>query len=554
MMRFGRYLRLAGLAAACLFVCWLATVVIIGGSNSSIRITSLAKVENNTAVDVTVVLKDTRQRTSTTFKSSSTLQLKQRLQPTFDDARDGFAEVNIQQMKIIDDSSSITDSAAAAAAVAVAPFGDDDDNDEDDTFEERRRFRGIKLTFLRFHQAVIANQLLGAGMPKQVKATTAKPVFKPPPARISWDQYKNNPVLIAQAQLETVANNDDTATIVNRTGTGAVEGSSSSSTSTSTIPEVVMQTVAGGRLYMTLLDKESLGESLFQYAALYALSKATNRTASVNEQTAGGLFDIFGNLSLTSFKQEPPAGATIVTDSAPGRYDDSVPRKLVSADVEVVLCCRLLSFKYFWSHESELRQEFIFNSALATLAQGANENFMQRLMGARRYAGLQGDRPPFLPLPATSYTLVSVIIDFQLQFNTGDDNSGAAVQSGPDIALKLLNYVRKAMRYYRKHYTNVVFFVAGNRDVCFHLADIVPNTRQDVLYLPCANVEEVFAVMSTCCHHSIVTAGFLSWWSGWLTGGHVTAYGGWPANWAAGGVTKNYALDDLYPPSWTVIN
>lgn len=553
MMRFGRYLRLAGLAAACLFVCWLATVVIIGGSNSSIRITSLAKIENNTARDASVVLKDTRQRTSTTFKSSNTLQLKQRLQPTFDDVRDGFVEVSVQQMKIIDDSSSITDStAAAAAAVAVAPFSDDDD-DEDDTFEERRRFRGIKLTFLRFHHAVIGNQLLGAGVPKQVRATTAKPTFQPP-ARISWDQYKNNPVLIVQAQLEPVANKDDTATIVNRTGTAAVEGLPSPSTSTATSPEVVQQTVAGGRLYMTLLDKESLGESLFQYAALYALSKAANRTASVNEQTARGLFDIFGNLSLTSFKQEPPAGATIVTDSAPGRYDDSVPRKLVSNDVEVVLCCRLLSFKYFWSYESELRQEFIFSSALATIAQSANENFMQRLMGARRYAGFQEAMPPSPSLPATSFTLISVIIDFQLQFNTGDDSSGAAVQSGHDIALKLLSYVRKAMRYYRKHYTNVAFFVAGNRDVCFHLADIVPNTRQDVLYLPCANVEEVFAVMSTCCHHSIVTAGFLSWWSGWLTGGHVTAYGGWPANWAAGGVTKNYALDDLYPPSWTVIN
>lgn len=103
------------------------------------------------------------------------------------------------------------------------------------------------------------------------------------------------------------------------------------------------------------------------------------------------------------------------------------------------------------------------------------------------------------------------------------------------------NFIERAKQIYIEKYNNVQFIV---------VSDDIPwceSNLNGVLYSPFQNPGDDMAMMSLC-DHVIVTSGTFGWWGGWLSGGTVVYFKGFPLEGTAW--NRLYNRDDYYPPNW----
>ena len=101
------------------------------------------------------------------------------------------------------------------------------------------------------------------------------------------------------------------------------------------------------------------------------------------------------------------------------------------------------------------------------------------------------------------------------------------------------------MNYYIKKYKNVLFIVCSN-DIIWS-RNVLDSENYNIQY---SNAKDSFvdlAILASC-HHSIITVGSFSWWSGYLTGGDVVYYKNFPRPNTS--LAQEYVKTDYYPPSW----
>ncbi|XP_013081001.2 galactoside alpha-(1,2)-fucosyltransferase 2-like [Biomphalaria glabrata] len=105
-------------------------------------------------------------------------------------------------------------------------------------------------------------------------------------------------------------------------------------------------------------------------------------------------------------------------------------------------------------------------------------------------------------------------------------------------------YYYRAMNYFRKKYSKVLFIICTN-DLIW--AETNLDDSPDVHYSHETDGSLDLAIMISC-NHMIITSGSYSWWAGYLVRGEVIYYAGYPQpNTKIGNLTVK---EDYYPPNW----
>lgn len=128
-----------------------------------------------------------------------------------------------------------------------------------------------------------------------------------------------------------------------------------------------------------------------------------------------------------------------------------------------------------------------------------------------------------------------------IHIRRGDMNSGRELARGYSVAS--LEYVKKAMDYFRKNISSPIFFVVSD-DRGWVTRYLKGN---DVVLTGNGSPGGDMAILANC-NHSIVSTGTYGWWGAWLAGGQVIYYKNFPTpgSW----LDKRYRKNDYYPPHW----
>ena len=128
-----------------------------------------------------------------------------------------------------------------------------------------------------------------------------------------------------------------------------------------------------------------------------------------------------------------------------------------------------------------------------------------------------------------------------IHIRRGDFLSEKDIKRGKCVADK--HYIKKAMDYFKKLYTDCVFVVAS---------DDIPWCRENIVgdHVVFSGFKEPIidlAILSLC-DHVIISVGTFSWWAGWLSGGKVVYLKDFPL--PGSKLDRNFNRDKYYCPDW----
>ena len=109
-------------------------------------------------------------------------------------------------------------------------------------------------------------------------------------------------------------------------------------------------------------------------------------------------------------------------------------------------------------------------------------------------------------------------------------------------------FLSKAVSYYKKKHKQVLFVVCS--DDIRAARKIFPSYTNVVFSEKFGRKPWIDMAVLTMCDHSIITVGSFSWWSGWLTGGDVVYYHGYPRFKGYPKEKRDQLMNDLYPSNW----
>ena len=102
------------------------------------------------------------------------------------------------------------------------------------------------------------------------------------------------------------------------------------------------------------------------------------------------------------------------------------------------------------------------------------------------------------------------------------------------------------MDYYRSRHSDTTFVVFSN-DMSW-CKDNIHDNHNKVIFSPYQQPGYDLALMSLC-DHMIISVGTFGWWGGWLAGGDVIYFQGYPR--PGSEIDKYFFKEDFYPPTWT---
>ena len=113
---------------------------------------------------------------------------------------------------------------------------------------------------------------------------------------------------------------------------------------------------------------------------------------------------------------------------------------------------------------------------------------------------------------------------------------------GNTVASK--HYIRKAMGYFRKLYSNALFIVVSDGKAWCR----TNVAGKDVIFSIFKEPVLDMAILSLC-NHTLITSGTFGWWDRWLSGGTVVYWKGFPR---PGSFIEENVLfkGEYYPPHW----
>ena len=273
------------------------------------------------------------------------------------------------------------------------------------------------------------------------------------------------------------------------------------------------------KLYITTNGR--LGNHLFQYAALYGIARATNRLPILPPGTE--IPEMFIKSKYSIQEGLAPHHITMVHERNSGIFTPTF-YELPSEDV--LVCCYLQSWRYFYSYRTMIRHLFRFRRSIrekaATLLEDARQQYI------RKNSHLHGTHVP-------KFTYVGVHV------RRGDYMLKEHLKRGYKPAPH--SYLRKAMSHFRLHHPNVMFVVSSDdlRWSALHL------NLSDVTFVT-GNDQGVDLAMLASCNHTIMTVGTYGWWASWLAGGQVTYYKDWII--PGSEIASSYNNVDYFPPEW----
>lgn len=108
-------------------------------------------------------------------------------------------------------------------------------------------------------------------------------------------------------------------------------------------------------------------------------------------------------------------------------------------------------------------------------------------------------------------------------------------------------YIQRAMDFYRSLFKHPLFIIVSD-DIEWCKKNIKKTNN---VFFPHGGQAEDFAILVSC-NHSVITSGSFSWWAGWLAGGRVVYYSGYPTPGTE--IGRMYNRTDYYPPTWIPMN
>ena len=115
-------------------------------------------------------------------------------------------------------------------------------------------------------------------------------------------------------------------------------------------------------------------------------------------------------------------------------------------------------------------------------------------------------------------------------------------------AVASMKYITTAMAYFQTRYNDSLFVVVSD-DKRWCKTNLAGNN----VVISQSNEAIVDLAIMTLCHHTIITSGTFGWWGGWLAGGEVVYWTGFPK---PGSKNEKEILfkGEYYLPYWTGID
>ena len=272
----------------------------------------------------------------------------------------------------------------------------------------------------------------------------------------------------------------------------------------------------------TTFDISGLGNLMFQYASLIGIAHESNLIPVIPLDSR--LNKIF-QLNVTKWNSSRPGleWGKIVEHRAL-TYDPVLGKLYIQENVEVV--GYIQSWMYFKNTQDVIRNHLKFTKMINIRA----ETFY-RIHHYRMFRTVRKEN----------------IVHIGVHIRRGDMLSKIHADYGYTVVDK--TYLRKAVTFYeRKFRMKTIVFVVCSDDLRWAKANFPPNSHH-VIFCP-GDKDHVDLAILSLCNHSIITTGTFSWWSGWLTGGHVVYYKGYPRDNSRLQRSFSSHRRDYYPPGW----
>ncbi|CAH1793053.1 unnamed protein product [Owenia fusiformis] len=280
-----------------------------------------------------------------------------------------------------------------------------------------------------------------------------------------------------------------------------------------------------GRAWVSASRKGRLGNNMFQFAIVIAVSKRNNMTPVFPKEILDGIFNIDRSGILLDQEMNNSFPTISVEEKNNCKYDKNI-MKIFPENTNIKLCCYFQSWKYQIGIHEELKRHFTFKSLIDNIA----ESFIEQVH--RDYNRNMGTGPRNKQL-----TLVGIHIRRTDMAHAQKHNPNAGFVVAPK------QYFENAMKYFKSKLKQVHFVVCTD-DIKWAQNNIPsPNITFSTGHSPGVDL----AILSHC-DHVIMSVGSFSWWAAWLSGGEVVYYDGWPK--PNSSFAKGFEHSDYFPLHW----
>lgn len=278
---------------------------------------------------------------------------------------------------------------------------------------------------------------------------------------------------------------------------------------------------------ITVAFTGNIGNEMFQFAALYGISKAN------------GLKPIIPD-NLQIVKMFPYLKATVVSNPQPGLHMDKFRElKSMAFDMRtfslnfmknINLLGYLQSWRYFDHVRKDVLQQFTFPQKAVDQVQLV---FREALSGSVKdfFKGDVQKHPP---------QFVGIHV------RRGDLLLDESIKKGYVTVGE--SYINVAMDYFINKYKHIIFIVCSD-DMVWTKKHVKMRGDNPVIFSP---FDHNYPAMDLCllskCNHTIMTVGTFGWWAAWLAGGETVYYKKFPKPWTA--ISEEFRGTDYFLPQW----
>ncbi len=260
-----------------------------------------------------------------------------------------------------------------------------------------------------------------------------------------------------------------------------------------------------------------LGNLMFEYAALYGVAKFNGMISVISEDTY--ISTVFPFMYAESTKELNPGRYFLKFRERQSNFDKRVFRLNFLRDIQLEGFYQ--SWKYFEHAKKDIKKQFQFSEDVEKEAQ----IFLWDAFRNSKFTDRQ------------DLTFVGIHI------RRGDFLEIANVERGYSVAN--VEYIKRAMSYFRKKYKNVIFVVCSD-DKKWSRNNVKSQTDH-VAYSFHGTASLDLCILSKC-NHTIMTVGTFGWWAAWLAGGETVYYKGFPLKGSK--LYYNFEKKDFYYPHW----
>lgn len=280
---------------------------------------------------------------------------------------------------------------------------------------------------------------------------------------------------------------------------------------------------------LTITFAGGLGNQMFQFAALYGISKANGFRPQICGQTVVGR--VFRQLKVKRIEQDV-AAATRSFGAYLERKSNAFDSRALSLNFmrNIVLYGFYQSWRYFDHVRSDIRKQFQFRSSTVAAVNSFLSDSAKLLV--KDLSNTEDDEP---------FVYVGIHVrrgDLLDSYNT---KKGYAVADA--------SYFPRAMRYFAKKFSRVVFVVCSD-DMTWSTENVqttMSNTVVVFSQFSALSPEFDLALLSHC-NHTIMSVGSFGWWAAWLAGGETVYYREFPR--PGSSLRDNFRMGDYYLPKW----